>query len=229
MSISTNLDRPLDIATAFQDLWKTIRKMPRIGVAVVDLNGQFQFANTAFREIFYESAAFELVGRTIEELEGEAVSGERLAVFRTVCETGEPASLRHTRLGQRLESYIAPWRFESDSGPPENVIIISRFVDGHVVSSDDPVIESDFNSWGELDVLTSRQLEVLAALRKGFTQKRTAELLGVKPKTVETHRDQLIRRLGARSTLQAIRLADQAGLTLENAKKERHEPRWKQD
>jgi PAS domain S-box-containing protein len=60
--------------------------------------------------------------------------------------------------------------------------------------------------------LTSRQLEVLRLVAQGHRSREIADRLGISDKTVEVHRAQLLERLGVHSTIEALRLALEAGL-----------------
>jgi len=53
-------------------------------------------------------------------------------------------------------------------------------------------------------VLTPREIEVLAALGNGLTNKETARLLGISPHTVKFHIESLFRKLGASSRAEAV-------------------------
>jgi DNA-binding NarL/FixJ family response regulator len=53
-------------------------------------------------------------------------------------------------------------------------------------------------------VLTPREIEVLAALGDGLTNKETARLLGISPHTVKFHIESLFRKLGASSRAAAV-------------------------
>ncbi|TSE25970.1 PAS and helix-turn-helix domain-containing protein [Tepidimonas aquatica] len=52
--------------------------------------------------------------------------------------------------------------------------------------------------------LTAREREVAALLLKGCTAKQAARQLGISPRTVEVHRTRLMRKLGARSTVELV-------------------------
>lgn len=62
--------------------------------------------------------------------------------------------------------------------------------------------------------LTSRQREVLRLMAEGKGTKEIAHLLGLSPKTVESHRAQIQERLGIRDLAGLIRYAMRTGLTL---------------
>ena len=61
--------------------------------------------------------------------------------------------------------------------------------------------------------LTRRQTEVLRAIAEGMTTKETARHLGVSPKTVETHRAELMKRLDIYDIAGLVRFALREGLT----------------
>jgi DNA-binding NarL/FixJ family response regulator len=63
-----------------------------------------------------------------------------------------------------------------------------------------------------LEALTPRQREVLQLVAEGNSTKAIAVRLGLSPKTVETHRAQLMERLGAHDVSGLVRFAVRVGL-----------------
>lgn len=55
--------------------------------------------------------------------------------------------------------------------------------------------------------LTRREAEILAQICDGNSTKEIAKALGISPKTVEFHRSNLLRKFGAHSSLQLVKLA----------------------
>jgi DNA-binding CsgD family transcriptional regulator len=55
-----------------------------------------------------------------------------------------------------------------------------------------------------LPVLTPREIEVLAALRDGLSNKAAARRLGISPHTVKFHIESLFKKLGAASRAEAV-------------------------
>lgn len=68
--------------------------------------------------------------------------------------------------------------------------------------------------------LTKRQREVLTRMAWGMPNKRIAWDLGISEKTVHMHRADLIHRLNAKSSVEAIRIAIEAGLICSLPKQE---------
>ena len=62
------------------------------------------------------------------------------------------------------------------------------------------------------DQLTKREREVLVRIARGMTNKDIAAELGISPRTVETHRDSLARKLRMRSVADLTRFVLETGL-----------------
>ena len=73
-------------------------------------------------------------------------------------------------------------------------------------------VSRDSTAPGQPRPLSPREAEVLRLLAQGHTYQEAADHLGVSVKTVETHRQRLIDKLGLKSRAQLFRFAVQAGL-----------------
>lgn len=62
------------------------------------------------------------------------------------------------------------------------------------------------------EVLTSRELEVLFLLADGHGQKKIASELVISPKTVATHLQNILTKLGVHSRVEAVALAHRDGM-----------------
>lgn len=69
----------------------------------------------------------------------------------------------------------------------------------------------------ELSVLTPRQREILQLIAEGHSTREIAARLGLSIKTVESHRSQLMDRLGIRDVSGLVRFAIRAGLVSADA------------
>lgn len=63
-----------------------------------------------------------------------------------------------------------------------------------------------------IDLLTQREREVLHRIASGDTNKEIAALLGISPRTVETHRESLMDKLGIHTVAGLTKLAMEEGL-----------------
>jgi DNA-binding NarL/FixJ family response regulator len=65
---------------------------------------------------------------------------------------------------------------------------------------------------GALGQLTARERQVLVGVASGHTNREIALRLGISHRTVESHRESLMRKLGVRTVAGLTRLALEAGL-----------------
>jgi DNA-binding NarL/FixJ family response regulator len=63
-----------------------------------------------------------------------------------------------------------------------------------------------------LSQLTARERQVLIGVAQGHTNREMAAQLGISPRTVESHRENLMKKLGVRTVAGLTRLALEAGL-----------------
>lgn len=64
-----------------------------------------------------------------------------------------------------------------------------------------------------IDLLTTREKEVLLEVAGGRTSREIGELLGISPRTVETHRERIMSKLRIRTVAGLTRFVLEAGLT----------------
>lgn len=199
------------------ELWLILKSQPGVGVLIIDCDGLVLFANDQARQIYYGDD-FNPVGQTIEEIEGPEFAAERMPVIHQVIETGKPMILRHVRGGRHTEAMIWPMQKREDHKP--RIICITR----QLLKADDaaadgyPCFESRLVDLGPLDVLTRRELEVLAMVGHGVPLKSVAKQLGVAQRTVERYRTDISRKLNIHSIAEAAQLVQVAGLTASDAK-----------
>ena len=62
------------------------------------------------------------------------------------------------------------------------------------------------------DQLTPRELDVVKLIAEAYTNKQIAEILKVSEKTVESHRGNLLAKLGMRDRVELVRYAIRRGL-----------------
>ncbi len=72
--------------------------------------------------------------------------------------------------------------------------------------------ESQTNMGEGMDCLTDREQEVLAHLADGATNLEIGETLGISPKTVARHRENIMRKLGMHSRTELVKYAIRKGI-----------------
>ncbi|MDR1779105.1 MAG: response regulator transcription factor [Tannerella sp.] len=60
--------------------------------------------------------------------------------------------------------------------------------------------------------LTSRETEIIALCRSGLQSKEIANRLNIEPRTVETHKNNIFRKLGINNTVEMVQYAIKAGI-----------------
>jgi DNA-binding NarL/FixJ family response regulator len=68
------------------------------------------------------------------------------------------------------------------------------------------------DSTGPREPLTLREREVLKLIAEAYTNREIGEILHLAPKTVESHRSNLLRKLGMRDRVELVRYAIRRGL-----------------
>jgi len=73
-------------------------------------------------------------------------------------------------------------------------------------------VRGEHEANGQLEQLTAREREVLRGIVRGYTNKQIATELGISHRTVETHRESLMRKLNIHTVAELTRFAIGAGL-----------------
>lgn len=221
-------------------VWALIRGEPTTGVAIVHRDGTVLWVNQKAASIFRGSGAkpAELVGSSWQDSNDPRWIKEREDILRYVQQTGKALMLRTIWGGRQQISWVQPIQAEPDAegddsepsdGLPDRFLIITRRVPGDWEAEMDPkdsveVMESELVELGQLDVLTARELEVLALIGQGMSLKEIASTLHRSYKTIENHRGSIGRKLNLDDRVKLAEIAQRAGLTLADAERTRVDP-----
>ncbi|MGG7565087.1 response regulator [Rhodovulum sp. DZ06] len=97
------------------------------------------------------------------------------------------------------------------TGDPEELIrALPRIMQGGQVFS--AAAQGLLEQAAAAEGLTARELQMLQAVARGATNAQAAETLGISPKTVDKHRTNLMRKLGAHSTAELVMTGVRLGL-----------------
>jgi DNA-binding NarL/FixJ family response regulator len=97
-----------------------------------------------------------------------------------------------------------------NSSKEELIKAIHAVHEGHIYFSGEvgmALQEYQKSSMKELPVLTAREKEVLELIAEGYTNPQIAEKIFLSPFTVDSHRKNLLAKLGVKNTASLIRLA----------------------
>jgi DNA-binding NarL/FixJ family response regulator len=118
-------------------------------------------------------------------------------------------SMQAQMLAQLVEAGIHGVMLK-DGSEAEVVDAVRQVRDGKKVISDSA--RRMLAAAGEAAALTDRELAVVQAIARGHSNISAAALLGISAKTVDTHRTNVMRKLGAHSTASLLLSAVRAGL-----------------
>ena len=240
--ISTNpaSDALGKLGVAQEVLWNALVTEPATGVSIVTMTGKVLYINDQSAKIFLGPSATpkSAIGRNLHDMFPPKWVEERLEIFRTIIRTNKPVRLRSIWQGQQHVSWIhhvealneesvEPGE-PSSQAVPDRFLVITRRVAGDVgrdriVPPDHQyeALESEVVDLGPLDVLTPRELEVLALLGQGLSLKEIAGTLYRSVKTVDNHRAALGKKLAINDRIKLAEVALRAGLTLKDAERKR--------
>lgn len=208
-------------------LWNVMTQDPGAGVVICDLHGKVIWGNERCFRIYLgpEARPGDVIGKTWEELGfPEAWIDERLAMFREIKRSGEPVLLRTIWRGSQVLAWIYPLPPDGEC-EQDCFLVVSRISEADIKELGQDVtgkvMVSGVARLGELDVLSPRELEVLALLGQGLTIKEIAKILFRSEKTIGRHRDSIGAKLGLSNKVDLAELARRAGLTVEDVGRER--------
>lgn len=200
---------------------------PQTGVAIARLSGDLLYANEPAVRIFLgeEASAESVVGRSLWGLFPDDWMRERAEFGASVVRTGQPAMVRSVWRGRQVVSWVTP--LDADAAPAEaRLLVISRHCTDTVINGENggapyAVFDSKYIRLGDLDILSPRELEVLALVGQGLSIKEIAAMLHRSEKTIQNHRDSIGSKLGLANRVHVAAMARRAGLTPEDARKTR--------
>ncbi|BAM02293.1 putative LuxR family transcriptional regulator [Phycisphaera mikurensis NBRC 102666] len=183
---------------------------PDLGVVHLDADDRIEAANAAARRIYLHE------GRADEALEGQALRSLYPAPFAgevdrfrgLLAREDRPLLIRGIWRGHGVYTSVHP-------APGGGCVLLGRrgAVSGPEVAPSRHVrVDAEVLELGELSVLTPRELEVLALLGSGGTLKDAAADLRRSVKTVESHRDNIARKLGLSRRGELVRVVERSGL-----------------
>lgn len=183
---------------------------PDLGVVLLDPNLEIVEANAAARRVYLPEPQREelLQGRSLASLFPAPFPDEVDRLVGLQREAQAPLLIRGIWRGHAVLTSVY-------AQPGGGYLLLGRR--GHPpseqdVPTDHERVDAEVLDLGELSVLTPRELEVLSLLGTGGTLKDAAASLGRSVKTVESHRDNIARKLGLSRRGELVRVVERSGL-----------------
>jgi DNA-binding CsgD family transcriptional regulator len=202
------------------DFRTLLQTEPGVGFSIVDADGIVRFTNGRAAELFLQAKPEEVIGKSLSELFGPEWAKERMSVLKGVIENDKPAIIRHIRNGRQVQSTIHLISEPEDDETAFFVVTIAGEHDPNRPGAFE-IVESKLAHLGPLDVLSRREMEVLALIGHGMSTPQIAAALHRSPNTIERHCEALRAKLKTTNRLQLAEFAHTAGLRLEDAGLER--------
>lgn len=97
--------------------------------------------------------------------------------------------------------------------PATEAAIVQAIVAAHQSESTKaPIVSREVDAKERIERLTKREREVLKYVSDGSTNRQIAARLGISPRTVEIHRANMLSKIRANNSPEAVRIASDAGL-----------------
>jgi DNA-binding CsgD family transcriptional regulator len=228
------LSQPL--AKSLGPAFHALATEPLTGVVIVTEDGTILYSNTQMARMLSgpTAKAEDATGKHIGELYASKFALERLENIRSVLDKSSPLMIRHIWQGYQVYSWVIPLTLDDDTAEAldskratqRRVLVISRRVGTEdkpfdLVAGPIEKIDAEVIQLGPLDVLSPRELEVLALLGQGLSAAEIAAVLNRSVKTINTHRENIGKKLKIDDRVKLAMVAQRAGLQLADAEKER--------
>lgn len=205
-------------------VWQTLTRDPLTGVSVIQRDDQIVYINQQAARIFFgeEADPEDVVGGRLQDVQTPEFSDERHGFVDRVLNEDRPLLIRAFWRGRQHLSWLFPAAVEGVDYSQQKVLIVTRRMGGDAkvaALTDDQTrqVDAQVVDLGEFDVLSHRELVVLALLGRGLSLKQTAAMLHRSIRTIESQRDSIGLKLKLRSRGEIVRLVERVGLTVEDA------------
>lgn len=199
---------------------------PSVAVSLMRDDGKILWGNEQAARLWVGERATvpDYIGRNIHDLQPKEWNSTRQEVFGRVRADGRPVVLRLMWKGKQ---YFSLFRLVKGSLlEHDRFLVVTRHVpaaenEASLIDSSFDLVEADAVGLGHLDILTPRELEVLALVGQGLSTREISQTLSRSEKTVENHRYAISKKLEASSPVRLAEIARQAGLSVKDAERNR--------
>lgn len=201
--------------------------MYAVSIMIWNADGTILCANEVAARGFQQPNPESLQGKSLYDYAPKNWAAERYSVAKLAIESGRRITFLEILGGYRLRTLIRPIRSQTDSAKHDCVLVSVEKITAeeyqYAISSktNEMVVHANINDLGQLDALTSRELEVLALMGQGLRAKEIAKELCRSVSTVDNHRDNIGLKLNIHDRGELIAIAKLAALQVEDATRQR--------
>jgi DNA-binding CsgD family transcriptional regulator len=214
----------LSTDTLFSQL---LHGMYAVSIMVWDAEGTIICCNDVAARGFQQPEIKDLIGKSLFDFAPESWAKERYQVAKLAIESGQRITFLEILGGFRLRTLLRPVSTQIE-GQKHNYVLVTvepitskEYGYASSTRTNEMVIHANFNDLGKLDVLTNRELEVLALMGQGLRAKDIAKQLCRSVSTIDNHRDNIGEKLDVHDRGELIAMAKCAALQVEDASRQR--------
>jgi DNA-binding CsgD family transcriptional regulator len=199
---------------------------PTVSVTLLRDDGKVVWGNDRAAKLWVSETATskDYIGRDIKDLQPKEWIPMRQEMIAKLRSSDRPVVLRLMWKG--LQFFSLCRLVKGSMLEHDRFLIVTRHVPSteknyNPISKDYELIEAEAVGLGHLDVLTPREIEVLALVGQGMSTKEISKCLSRSEKTIENHRYAISKKLECSSPVRVAEIARQAGLTTKDAERSR--------
>lgn len=200
-------------------LWDALSTQPGIGLVLLDETGRVIMANEDATKLCLNTTPDEVLDKLVSELLPVGVAAEISDTIGRVLSSDVNVIRRTVWNGHPLQATFRSVPTANDE--KRFVLVTTRVGMVESIHGNTEYAETRHVELGELDILTPREIEVLALMGEGRRIKEIATMLSRSPKTIESHKEGIGRKLRVTDRARFIEIARDAGLQVETAFRER--------
>lgn len=201
--------------------------MYAVSIMVWDSDDRILCCNDVAARGFQCESIDAVIGKTLYDFAPENWARERYKAANLAIESGKRITFLEILGGFRLRTLMRPISLKLEDSTRNYALITVEQITSkeyEFASSErnnEMVIHANINDLGKLDVLTNRELEVLALMGQGLRAKDIAKQLSRSVSTVDNHRDNIGDKLDVHDRGELIALAKLAALQVDDASRQR--------
>lgn len=208
----------LKVSPDLEGLLHSLGRNTALAWGVFDLDTHIELLSTAAARLMLSGPPDQFIGRSLFDLFPPAWAEERASLLRAVHRDGCPHGIRSIARGKQIETTATPLPpGRLDSTPHFLVVTVEGAHSELDANLEVEVVESAFADLGPLGVLSRRELEVLALLKHGLSNREIGKRLFRSTKTIENHIGSISRKLHLSNRVQLALLAEVADLEVSDA------------